>query len=114
MPPPYGPPGYPPPPGPYPYGPNPYGPGMYPHTPRDDSEATTIFVLGLLGFMFCQLLAPVAWVKGHAYRKTAIMMGTPVSGLATAGWILGIVGTVLLGLSLVWVMFVFILAAVGG
>ena len=123
MPPPYGPlgpPGYPPspygppgpPPGPYPHGGYP-PPGMY-TPPHDDSEATTIFVLGLLGFLFCQLLAPIAWVKGHGYRKTAMMMGAPISGLATAGWILGIVGTVFLGLSLLWVMFVFVLAIVGG
>ncbi len=43
-----------------------------------------------------------------------MMMGAPISGLATAGWILGIVGTVFLGLSLLWVMFVFVLAVVGG
>ena len=113
-PPPYGPPGYPPPQGPYPYPPGMYPPaGMYAQ-PMNDSEATTIFVLGILGLVACQLLGPIAWVKGHTYRKTAMMMGAPVPGLATAGWILGIISTVILGLSLLWIMFVFVIAAVGG
>lgn len=89
---------------------------MYPPTyaPQNDSEATTIFVFGLLGLLACQLFGPVAWIKGHNYRKTMMMMGAPVPGLATAGWILGIVSTAILGLSLLWVVFAVVLAAIGG
>jgi hypothetical protein len=100
---------YPPPyPAPYPY------PGGYPMqmAPRNDSEATTIFVLGLMGFMFCQLLAPIAWIKGSSYRATCRATEQLPNGLATAGWILGIVGTVLLGISLLAVAVGIIVGAV--
>lgn len=111
-PPPYGgggwgpPPPYPP---PMPY--SPYGMGYPP--PANDSEATTVFVLGLCGLLVCQILAPIAWVKGQTYRSTCMAMGVAPSGLGTAGWILGIVGTVILGLSLLWILFVFMLGALG-
>jgi hypothetical protein len=95
------------PPAPY----SPYGMGYPP--PQNDSEATTIFVLGLCGFLVCQLLAPIAWVKGQSYRSTCAAMGVAPSGLATAGWILGIVGTGFLALTLLWVLFVLVLGAVG-
>lgn len=107
---PYAPPGYPPPGYPPPMypPPNPYG-VAYP--PPDNGEAVTVFVLGLLGLVACQLLGPVAWVKGNTIRKTAMIMGAPVPGLATAGWIMGIISTIILGLSILWVMFAFVMAA---
>ncbi len=108
-PPPGGPPGY------YPYPPPPYYPpgmGMAP-PPRDDGDAVTIFVLGLCGLLVCQLLAPIAWVKGNTYRTTCRMMDVQPNGLATAGWILGIIGTVILGLSFLWVAFVVLVSAAG-
>ncbi len=107
------------PPGPPPYGapyppPMPYSPyGMGYPPPANDSEATTIFVLGLCGLLVCQILAPIAWIKGQSYRSTCMAMGVAPSGLGTAGWILGIVGTVMLGLTLVWVLFVLLLGAAG-
>lgn len=78
---------------------------------RNDNEATMIFVLGICSLVLCQLLGPVAWVKGNTYRQTAMIMGTPVSGLATAGWILGMVSSALLGLSLLWIAFVLVVSA---
>jgi hypothetical protein len=114
-PPPYG--GYGPPPYPPPYGGGGYPPPMYPPPygaqMGSDGEATTIFVLGLCGLLVCQILAPIALIKGNTYRSTCRAMGVQPNGLATAGWILGIIGTVLLGLTLLWVLFVFLAAAAG-
>jgi len=62
----------------------------------DDAAAVTIFVLGILGIVLCALVAPFAWIKGASYRTNCRILGIPPNGLATAGWALGIVGTVLL------------------
>ena len=77
---------------------------MAPPAPKS-SRATTSLVLGILGFLCCQLCAPFAWYMGKQ-ELAAIRAGTsPASGegSAKAGMILGIIGTVLLILTLVWV-----------
>lgn len=58
--------------------------------------ATSIFVFGLLGFLICGVLGIVAWVQGNGYRRACQEQGVEPEGLATAGWILGIIGTILL------------------
>ncbi|HEU4319388.1 MAG TPA: DUF4190 domain-containing protein [Acidimicrobiia bacterium] len=81
--------------------------GSYP----EQSQATTILVLGILGIVICGILAPFAWNMGNK-ELAAIDAGrrTPENrGTANAGRILGIVGTVLLGISII----VLILLAVG-
>ncbi len=75
----------------------------------DHGQATTVFVLGLLGVLLCQLLAPVAFIMGNNYRKACAMEGVEPEGLGTAGWVLGLVGTIILGLSLVLGCLYFIL-----
>ena len=81
--------------------PNPYG--GYPMTmaPREDSEANMIFILGILGLVVCAICAPIAWAKGQSYRTTCRVMGVAPSGMATAGWIMGIIGTAVFALSIV-------------
>ncbi len=79
--------------------------------PRNDSEATTIFILGVLGLVMCQILAPIAWVKGSNYRATCRITETQPNGLATAGWVLGIVGTVVMILSFLVFALAFVLSA---
>jgi uncharacterized membrane protein YjgN (DUF898 family) len=74
------------------------------------SEATTVFVLGLLGVIVCQLLAPFAWKKGNTYLAVCMIHGIQPDGLAVAGRILGIFGTVMLALSLLWMLFVIFMA----
>ncbi|MDP9494488.1 MAG: DUF4190 domain-containing protein [Actinomycetota bacterium] len=67
------------------------------------SQATTALVLGILGIVICQVLAPFAWVMGNKEMQ-AIDAGrrSPENrGTANAAKILGIVGTVLLGLFIV-------------
>jgi hypothetical protein len=75
------------------------------------SQATTILVLGILGVIVCQFLAPVAWVMGNNELQ-AIDAGrrSPENrGTANAGRILGIVGTVLMALAILF----FIMAIIG-
>jgi uncharacterized membrane protein YjgN (DUF898 family) len=67
------------------------------------SQATTALVLGILGIVICQVLAPFAWSMG-AKEMQAIDAGRrpPENrGTANAAKILGIVGTVLLGLGVI-------------
>ena len=53
-------------------------------------------VLGIVGFMFCQLLSPIAWSMGSSYESKCRANGIEPSGAGRAGKILGIVGTVFL------------------
>jgi DNA-directed RNA polymerase subunit RPC12/RpoP len=64
-------------------------------------DGTGAFVVGLIGITVCSLLGPVAWYMGHDVRQKAVRAGREPPGLATAGWILGIVTTILLGLAAV-------------
>ena len=96
------------PPNPYPYYPP---PTVAYETPQNDSEATTIFVLGIVGVTACGLCAPIAWAKGSGYRRTCQVMGVTPNGLATAGWIMGIIGTVLIGISIVFTLIALALGA---
>jgi hypothetical protein len=69
----------------------------YQQMPMVDSSSggNTVFVFGILGFMVCQIFAPVAWVKGNEYMRTCAAMGVQPSGLGVAGRVLGIIGTCL-------------------
>jgi hypothetical protein len=76
------------------------------------SDATTVFILGLLGIILCQILAPIAWVKGNTYVQCCAIAEVPPDGLGVAGRVMGIVGTVLLALTLLWILFVFGMMAI--
>jgi hypothetical protein len=87
----------PPPPGYAPYGGGGFGPQQHP-------KGTTILVLGIVGLLCCGPLGIVAIVMGSTARKE--MAANPGvtytnAGLITAGWILGIVATVLWAIFLV-------------
>lgn len=69
----------------------------------ESSQATTALVLGILGIVICGFLAPFAWNIGNK-ELAAIDSGRrpPENrGTANAGRILGIIGTVLLGVGIV-------------
>jgi len=90
----------------------PTDPNQYP----EQSQATTILVMGILGLIICGILAPFAWVMGNK-ELTAIDSGlrSPENrSTANAGRILGIIGTVLLGIGLVvgiiFLLFIFVAA----
>lgn len=74
---------------------------------KDNKQALWALILGILGIVCCGLLAPVAWYMG---RKEVQAVDAGLSsqenrGMAMAGMILGIVGSVLLILTLLWVFF---------
>lgn len=79
---------------------------------QEDSQATTILVLGILSLVVCQILGPIAWVMGNnelagidAGRRPPQNRGT-----AQAGRILGIIATVLM---LIGVVFLFVFLVIG-
>lgn len=96
---------------PHPYGAQGYGApayGGYQPVP-DHPQATMILVLGIVG-LFVGVLGPVAWYLGSKAKKEIEASNGRVGGLqqVTVGWILGIITTVLLAVTLVIVLFVFI------
>jgi hypothetical protein len=79
---------------------------------QEDSQATTILVLGILSLVVCQILGPIAWVMGNnelagidAGRRPPQNRGT-----AQAGRILGIISTVLM---IIGIVFLFIFLIIG-
>lgn len=101
---------------------NPYQPhqppgpgGPWGPPPPDHPQATLILILGILGVVLCQVIGPVAWVMGgRARREIEAARGT-MGGhtLVTVGWALGIVGTVLLALSIIAGIAVLAIALIG-
>jgi hypothetical protein len=99
--------------------PSPYG-QPYPQQPYyrvpDHQQATTVLVLGILGLVLCQVLSPVAWVMGNRVIQEIDASGGRIGGRgpANAGRICGIVGTILLGLGVLFLLLMavfFIIAA---
>lgn len=90
--------------------------GMYP----EPSQSTTILVLGILGLVLCQVLGPFAWVMGNRELEAIDSGRRPPEnrGTANAGRILGIIGTVLLGIGVIglilFFLFVFVAAVETG
>ena len=119
-PPPPPPPGYGPPgpgqvPGPQPPGsyPPPTGQGpVIPGSAGNAPGATRALVFGILGITICGILAPLAWQYGSRAEKAVDASGGAYDGrgTATAGKILGIIGTVLL---LLMILLIVVLAATG-
>lgn len=66
-----------------------------PGTPPNASHAVTAFVLGILGVILFPPLGPVAWVLGRKAEQQIDASGGAIGGrgLATAGKVLGMVGT---------------------
>jgi uncharacterized membrane protein YjgN (DUF898 family) len=71
------------------------------------SRGTTILVLGILGVICCGPLAPIAWYMGSAELARIAAGQAAASGETPArvGKILGIIGTVFLGLTVLWIFF---------
>ena len=92
---------------PYPQQYPPYG--GYP-VPQDYPKAATAMVLGILGLVMCQIAAPFAWSIGKKTVAEIDASGGRLGGRgqAQAGYIMGIVGTALLALGLVFLLFYFV------
>jgi hypothetical protein len=69
-------------------------------------NATLSMVLGIIGLVFFQLLSPVAWyLAAKGRREMAMSPGRwRPSGSLTAGFVLGIIGTVFLGLAVAFII----------
>jgi TRAP-type C4-dicarboxylate transport system permease small subunit len=74
---------------------------------QQSSKATIAVVVGVLGIVCCGLLAPVAWYLGNEEIKAidAGRLSETNRGMAQVGKILGIIGSILLVLGLLWVLF---------
>ena len=106
-----------------PYGqpPNPQVPYGAPQAPAygafapDHPQATLVLILGILGLVLCQLISPFAWVMGNRVIREIDASGGTVGGrsAANAGRICGIIGSVLIGLGLLFFGAVLIFAIVG-
>lgn len=84
----------------------------------DHPKATTSLVLGILGMVVCGVVAPFAWVMGKRTLEEIDASNGRIGGrgAAQAGYVLGIVGTVILalGLALILVYVLFMVALIGG
>jgi len=80
--------------------------GGYAAAPPNDSQATLALILGILSILCCALVGPVAFFIGNSSRNRIQASGGTLGGygLATAGWIMGIIGTVILALEILWVI----------
>ncbi|HEX5671855.1 MAG TPA: DUF4190 domain-containing protein [Acidimicrobiia bacterium] len=76
----------------------------------EQSQAVTVLVLGILSIVVCQILGPFAWKMGNDELKaiTERRRSPEGQGMAQAGKICGIVGTVLLGMVVIGVLLVFL------
>jgi uncharacterized membrane protein YjgN (DUF898 family) len=77
---------------------------------QEDSQATTILVLGILSLVLCQVLGPFAWVMGNK-ELAGIDAGRRAPenrGSAQAGRILGIISTVLMIIGVVLLLFLLV------
>ncbi|MBZ5739601.1 hypothetical protein [Nocardioides mangrovi] len=101
--------------------PPPYGYPQQPYygPPPDHPQATTVLVLGILGLVVCQVISPVAWVMGNRVLREIDASGGQLGGRSNvnAGRICGIIGTILIGISLlvlVGFLGIFVVAGVAG
>jgi len=69
--------------------------------PQPHPKATTVLVLGILGIVVFTPLAVVAWIMGSGVRRD--MAAYPgqwaPSPANTAGWVMGIIGTICLAIA---------------
>lgn len=86
------------------YGVNPYGM----NEPPRSTNSTTILVLGILSLVVCAVMGPIAWWMGKAElaQMDAGLVSNQDRGSVNAGYICGIIGTVLMGISLLMILFV--------
>jgi len=78
------------------------GPGWAPqgYAPQEHPQATTAMVLGILGLATCTALSPFAWRIGKRAVSEIDASNGQLGGRgpAQAGYVMGLVGTILLGL----------------
>ena len=87
----------------YPPAQPPYGYGYPQFRPPDHPQATTILVLGIMGF-FCGVCGPFAWVMGRRALAEIDASGGAIGGRSNVqvGYILGIVTSILFVLGILF------------
>ena len=99
---------FPPPPSGSPFGEPPPSGANYPTAPQQTAGgAVAALVLGILSIMFCPLCGPVAWSLGRSSEREVDAAGGRLGGrgLATAGKILGMIGTAFLVILVLFFVF---------
>lgn len=83
--------------------------------PAKHPQSTIVLVLGILGLVVCGVLAPFAWVMGNRALREIDANPQQYGGRSevNAGRILGIIGTVLLALSLILVLVLVVFGVLG-
>ena len=96
----------------------PAGTPPYVYAAPDHPKAVTAMVLGIIGLVACQVASPFAWAMGKRTVAEIDASGGRLGGRgqAQAGYILGIVGTILLGLAVAFLLvyLVIMIAVFGG
>ncbi len=101
---------------PQPDGQTPYGQQTYPppsgsyHAPPNHKDAVTSLVLGIVALVMCGLVTGIpAIIMGRRAKREIRASGGALGGegLATAGFVTGLIGTLISGLSLLLVVLVF-------
>lgn len=72
-------------------------------SPAAADAGATALVLGILGLLLCGVLAPLAVLQANAAAGHARRARAPTPGTATAGLVLGLIGTAYLLLLVFWV-----------
>jgi hypothetical protein len=88
-----------------------YGYGQSAYLPQDHPQATLILILGILGLVACQVLSPFAWIIGNKVVREIDASQGQLGGRSTAnaGRICGMVGSILLALGILVLLFVMVL-----
>ena len=78
---------------------------------QEPDRGVLVLVLGILSLTVCALLGPVSWMmgKGDLAKMNTGQMSSNGRGITQGGMICGIVGTVFLGLGLLWILFVLVI-----
>ncbi len=93
-----------------PYPQQPYGGGGY-HQPPNHKDAVTSLVLGIVSLVMCGFVTGIpAMIIGRRAKREIQASGGALGGegLATAGFVTGLISTVIAGLAFLLVVFVFI------
>jgi hypothetical protein len=72
----------------------------------NDGQATLSLILGIISVLCCPILGPVALFIGNASRQRIQASGGTLggAGLAMAGLVLGVIGTVFLALGVIGIV----------
>ena len=87
--------------------PPPTTPPPAPPTAPASNRPVISLVLGIVGIVCCAICGPIAWYVGKQELAAIAAGQSPAAGegMAKAGMILGIVGTVLLVFGILWFLF---------